>query len=71
MLHPDPPSADEDVARLRLELCHTELSTLVELEFVIWDRDENVVRKGPRFYDLPPPSELPDDHGGELPDEYL
>lgn len=71
MLHPDPPSADENVARLRLELCHTELSTLVELKFLVYDQDENIVRKGPRFYDILPLSELPDDHEGELPDEYL
>lgn len=71
MLHHDPPSADEEVARLRLVLRQTDLSTLEEQGFVIWDRDENIVRKGPRFDAITPLRELPDDHDNELPDEYL
>ncbi|WP_227380674.1 hypothetical protein [Haladaptatus halobius] len=71
MFDDDPPSADEEVARLRLALCHTDLSTLVEHGFLTWDHDENFVKKGPRFDAITPVSDLPDDHGGELPDEYL
>jgi hypothetical protein len=70
MIHRDPPSADEEVAEVRLELHKTGLSTPVELEFLVRDREENVVRKGPRFHVVAPPN-LPDDHGGELPGEYL
>ncbi|WP_227380856.1 hypothetical protein [Haladaptatus halobius] len=71
MLNNDPPSADEAVARLRLALCHTDLSTLVDHGFVIWDHDENLVKKGPRFDAITPVSDLPAGHGGELPDDYL
>lgn len=70
MLYDDPPSGDEEVARLRLVLRHTDLSTLADHGFVIWDKDANSVRKGPRFDALTPLSSLPDD-SGELPDEYL
>lgn len=45
----DPPSADEDVARLRLQLSHLSLSQLETRGLVSWDRDEHVVRKGPQF----------------------
>jgi len=45
----DPPSADEDVAKLRLQLNHLSLEELEEKELVRWDRNEHVVRKGPNF----------------------
>jgi hypothetical protein len=48
-LRDDPPSADEDVAKLRLELSHKSLRELVERGFVRWDRENNIVKKGPRF----------------------
>lgn len=70
MLQNDPPSADEDVARLRLTLRNTPLSTLEEYGFVSVDRDENVVRKGPRFDAIDLPSNLPDDENGGPPDVY-
>ncbi len=49
VLYNDPPSADEDVAKLRLQLSHLSLTELEREEVVNWDRDEHVVRKGPRF----------------------
>jgi hypothetical protein len=59
------------VARLRLALRQTDLSTLEEHGFVTWDRDENIVKKGPRFDALTPLSDLMNDQSGELPDDYL
>jgi len=48
--HSDPPpSADVDVAKLRLELSEKSLEELVEDGVVKWDREENVVKKGPHF----------------------
>lgn len=49
--HNDPPSANEDVAKLRLELNHRSLEELEEEGLVRWDRDEHVVKKGPKFDD--------------------
>lgn len=45
----DPPSASEDVAKLRLQLRHLSLSQLEERGLVKWDKDDHVVRKGPNF----------------------
>jgi len=45
----DPPSADEDVAKLRLQLRHLSLEELEEEGLVRWDKDEQIVRKGPKF----------------------
>jgi len=47
----DLPSADEDVAKLRLELRHRSLEELEEAGLVRRDPDEGVVKKGPRFDD--------------------
>ena len=71
MLKNDPPSADEDVARLRLVLRNTSLSNLEEHGLVTHDRDENIVRKGPRFDAINLLSNSQDDCDGELPDEDL
>ena len=66
VLHHDPPSADEDVAKLRLRLRHLSLEQLEDEGLVRWDRDEHVVRKGPRFDELPPedPIDVPDERRG-------
>lgn len=48
-LRNDPPSADEDVARLRLRLRHRSLIELEHEGLLEWDREEHVVRKGPEF----------------------
>ncbi|WP_227380680.1 hypothetical protein [Haladaptatus halobius] len=45
MLEDGPPSADEDVARLRLALYHTDLFTLVDHGFLTWDHDVNLVKR--------------------------
>ena len=71
MLTNDPPSADKDVARLRLVLRNTTLSTLEEHGLVTHDRDENIIRKGPRFDTINLLSNSSDENDGELPDEYL
>ena len=51
LLDDDPPSATEDVARLRLRVRHLSLSELEAQEVVKWDRDEHIVEKGRRFYE--------------------
>lgn len=47
----EPPSANEDVAKLRLELNHLSLEELEKEGWVRWDRGEHVVKKGPKFGD--------------------
>jgi hypothetical protein len=43
------PSADEEVARLRLQLDEKSLKELVRLGLVEWDRESHVIKKGPNF----------------------
>ncbi|WP_255169855.1 hypothetical protein [Natrononativus amylolyticus] len=45
----DPPSADEDVAKLRLRLRHIPLLELKDQGVIIWDRNSDLVKKGPQF----------------------
>ena len=49
MLHDDPRSADEEVAKLRLQLNHLSLSELESKGLVHWNKNEGVVTKGPQF----------------------
>lgn len=60
MLHNDPASADEEVARLRLDLRNIDLATLVDRGFLTYDHDEDLVRKGPQFDAITPQSNLPE-----------
>lgn len=45
----EPPSATEDVAKLRLQLRHLSLAELEWVGLVSWDRDDHVVRRGPHL----------------------
>jgi hypothetical protein len=45
----EPPSADEDVAKLRLQLRQKSVEELVDDGLVSLDRENNVVVKGPHF----------------------
>jgi hypothetical protein len=45
----DPVSANEDVARLRLQLKDYPLEQLEAIGLVEWDREANIVRRGPYF----------------------
>jgi hypothetical protein len=49
LIHESSASFDEEVARLRLQLRQESLDKLVEQGLVDWDRENNVVRKGPNF----------------------
>jgi len=49
IVHTDPPSANEEVAKLRLQLSHLFLSELEDEGLVVLDRNEKVVRKGENF----------------------
>jgi len=45
----DTPSANEDVAKLRLQLNKFSLPELVSKGLVEWEKDDNIVTKGPQF----------------------
>lgn len=54
----DPSSADEDVAKLRLQLSNCSLSDLEREGLVNWNRDEHIVTKGPYFDEKRPEWEI-------------
>ena len=50
---------------------HAHLPKLADYGFVDWDRDEQVITKGPRFDEIEPLLEALEDNRGELPTELL
>ena len=59
--------SDADSDRLLVELHHRHLPMLAEAGFVDWDREADVLRRGPRFDDVAPLIELLVAHSEELP----
>ncbi|MFD1564359.1 hypothetical protein ACFR99_12455 [Haloarchaeobius amylolyticus] len=57
-LRNDPLSANEDVAKLCLQLRHISLEELEEQGLVRWERDEHLVTKGPLFDEKRPEYEI-------------
>jgi len=45
----DPPSANEDVAKLRLKLKYLSLPELESKGLVEWDKEKQLITKGPQF----------------------
>ena len=52
-------------------MVHTHLPKLEDEGFIGWDREENMVRKGPRFEEIQPLLELMHNHADKLPDEWV
>lgn len=63
--------ADEDLEQLMIEMTHTHLPNLVDAGFIDWDRDTNTISTGPDFNDIRPLLELIQDHGDELPEDWI
>ena len=59
--------AGNDPDRVLLEMHHSHLPKLVDSGFVDWDREEGVLRRGPRFDEVAPLIELMVEHRDELP----
>lgn len=61
-------AADDE--HVEIEIHHRHLPKLAEKGFIDWDRDSNVVRRGPRFDEIAPLIELMAAHPDELPDGW-
>lgn len=61
--------ADEvdDDERVAIDVHHRHLPKLAESGFIEWDREANVVTRGPRFDEIAPLIDLMDAHRDELP----
>ena len=63
--------ADEDLENFRVTMTHTHLPKLAEADVIDWDREENVVRKGPLFDEIRPLLVLMRDNADALPDDWI
>lgn len=64
-------TSDDEFDQPVIEMTHVYLPKLEELGVIDWNRDENVVTKGPAFEELRPLLELVHNHRDELPDGRL
>lgn len=62
---------DEELEALLVEMTHIHLPKLESRGVIEWDRDENVVRRGPAFEEVRPLLELVVEHRDELPEGWL
>lgn len=62
---------DGEFEDLFIKMYHQHLPALEGANVIEWDREENLVRKGPAFEELVPLLVLIRDHQDELPDGWL
>ena len=62
---------DEELEQMLITMTHTHLPKLESYDVIEWDRENNVVRRGPLFDELRPLLELIDNHRDELPDDWV
>ncbi|MFC7096278.1 DUF7344 domain-containing protein [Halobaculum marinum] len=61
---------DEDDQFLRHRLHHVHLPKLNAAGFISWDRERDVITRGPRFDEIRPLLRLMERHADELPDDW-
>ena len=64
-------TSDEELEAMLREMTHIHLPKLESLDVVEWDREENVVTRGPTFEELRPLLELVHKHRDELPEGWI
>ena len=64
-------TSDEELRRMLIEMEHTHLPLLEEYGLIDWDREDQVVTKGPQFEEIRPVLQLMVTHQDELPDNWL
>ncbi|EFW90718.1 hypothetical protein ZOD2009_17720 [Haladaptatus paucihalophilus DX253] len=62
---------DEELEQMLITMTHTHLPKLESYDVIEWDRENNVVCRGPQFEELQPLLELIDNHRDELPDDWV
>lgn len=69
---PVPPDISaEELSELKLKMRHHHLPKLEEADLIMWDRETNDVRKGPRFDEIRPLVEQISECADELPGAWL
>jgi predicted transcriptional regulator len=62
---------EADAVERLVAMRHVHLPKLADYGFIEWDEDTHEVAKGPKFDDIRPLLELLDEHGDELPADWL
>lgn len=61
---------DGDLSLFTQELYHSHLPKLADAGYIEWDRENDVIRRGPRFSQIAPLVSLMQNHAEELPAEW-
>lgn len=56
-----------DSVPLKIELVHNHLPKLAESDYIEWDRENNVIRDGPKFDEITPVIRLMEQNSDALP----
>lgn len=75
----NPVSQSETVAKntneknddFEVQLIHTHLPKLDTLGYIVWDRDDDTIVKGPHWEEIEPVIRLLDENGDQLPPDTL
>lgn len=67
---PDFKPEDEELALFRTQLYHHHLPHLEEGGYIAWDRDADIITRGPNFEEVRPLIELMNNHQDELPADW-
>lgn len=60
----------DEIDRSELKIHHKHLPKLADAGFIDWDRDADIITRGPRFDEIAPLVELMINHRDELPDGW-
>lgn len=61
---------DSDLSVFTRELYHSHLPKLADAGYIEWDRETDVIRRGPRFNEIAPLVSLMQKHADELPADW-
>nr|WP_217694353.1 transcriptional regulator [Haladaptatus litoreus] len=62
---------DAEVTGFETRLYHIHLPMLDDARIIEWDRDTDVVTRGPAFHEIQPLLTLMDEHRDELPEHWF
>lgn len=62
--------AGDELADKSISLIHIHLPKLADSEFINWDRERQIVTRGPRFHEIAPLIDLMVTHQDELPENW-
>lgn len=67
---PDFKPEDEELELFRMQLYHHHLPHLEQGGYIAWDRDADIITRGPNFEEVQPLIELISNHQDERPEDW-